>query len=88
MRAAATGSSGPRSRMIDREVAAVDQLHDDERVARLHAVVEDVDHVGMAERGGGLRLLAEARHEAGSRPYSERSTLTATSRPSCASWAR
>ena len=28
-----------------------------------HAVVEDVDHVGMAERGGRLRLLAEAGDE-------------------------
>ena len=47
------------------EVAAVDQLHDDERVARVHAVVEDVDDVRMVQRGGGLRLLAEARHEGG-----------------------
>ena len=45
------------------EIAAVDQLHDDERVARFHAVVEDVDHVGVAERRGRLCLLAEARHE-------------------------
>ena len=54
-----------RAALLDHgaEVAAVDQLHDDERVARLHAVVEDVDDVRMAQRGGRLRLLAEAGDE-------------------------
>ena len=45
------------------QVAAVDELHDDERVAGFHAVVENVDHVGVVERRGRLRLLTEARHE-------------------------
>ena len=46
-----------------REVAAVDQLHDDERVTALHAEIEDVDHVGVIQDSGRLRLLAEPRHE-------------------------
>ncbi len=47
------------------EVTAVDQLHDDERVARLHAVVEDIDHVGVIERRGRLGLLPETSDERG-----------------------
>ncbi len=54
-----------RATLLDHagQVAAVDELHDDEWVARLHAVVEDVDHVGVTECRCRLRLLAEARHE-------------------------
>ena len=50
------------------QFATVDQLHDDERVALLHAVVVDVDHVGVAERRSRLSLLPEARHEGGVSP--------------------
>ena len=48
-----------------REVLAVDQLHDDVRAARVLAVVVDRDDVRVAQRGGGLGLLAEARREVG-----------------------
>ena len=45
------------------QVAAVDQLHDDEGVAALHPVVEDIDHIRVIELRRGLGLLPEARHE-------------------------
>ena len=47
------------------EVLAVDVLHDDERPRRVLAVVVDRDDVGMTQRRGVLRLLAEARREVG-----------------------
>ena len=45
------------------QIAAGDQLHDDEGPGRIRAVVEDLDDVRMVQRGGGLRLVAEARQE-------------------------
>ena len=48
-----------------RQVATVDELHDDEGVAGLHAEVEYAHHVRMGKRGRSLRFLAEARHEGG-----------------------
>ena len=48
-----------------RQVLAVDELHDDERTARIGAVVVDRDDIRVAERRGRLGLLAEARGEVG-----------------------
>ena len=59
------GGLGRRQRAVppqDRgEVLAVDELHDDVRPRRVLAVVVDGDDVGVAQRRGVLRLLAEAR---------------------------
>ena len=56
------GSVAPQDR---RQVLAVHVLHDDERAARVLAVVVDRDDVGVAQRGGVLGLLAKARTEIG-----------------------
>src|SRR4029079_18653847 len=48
-----------------RQVLAVDQLHDDVRAAGVLAVVVHRDDVRVAQRGGCLGLLAEARREVG-----------------------
>ena len=45
------------------QVLPVDELHDDERAVLVLAEVVDGHDVGMVERGGGERLLAEARAE-------------------------
>ena len=45
------------------QIAAVDQLHDDEGVAALHPVIEDIDHIRVVELRRGLGFLPEARHE-------------------------
>ncbi len=42
------------------EILAVEQLHHDERLIAVDAVIEDLDDVGAAELGGGRRLATEA----------------------------
>ena len=70
------GDAGPDPRDLARrqraapaqdrgEVLPVDQLHDDVRAAGVLAEVVDRDDVGVAERGGRLGLLPEARREVG-----------------------
>ena len=45
------------------EALALDQLHDQERVAVLVADVVDGDEIGVAQRRGRPRLLLEAREQ-------------------------
>ena len=65
IRATWRGGSVPAPAQDRRQVLAVDELHDDERPARVLAVVVDGDDVRVVERGGGLGLLAETRGEVG-----------------------
>ena len=68
---------------------ALEQLRDDVRRLALDVHVVDRDHVGMAERRSGPRLLLEAAQPIGCGwPPPCGSTLMATSRPSRASRAR
>ena len=89
IRAAWRGGSGPDAADDRREILAVDQLHDDERPGGVLAVVVHRDDVGVVQRG---RVLAppggSATPKSGSRPYSGRRSLTATSRSSWLSCAR
>ena len=65
MRATWRGGSVPlRRRIVARSSPSI-ELHDDVRAARVLAVVVDGDDVRVAQRGGGLGLLAEARREVG-----------------------
>src|SRR4029079_3638747 len=48
-----------------RESPALDVLHDDVVDVAVRARIEDADDVGVVERGGGLRLAAEALDERG-----------------------
>ena len=45
------------------QVCTVDELHDEEPLARDHALIKDRDYAGMNDACGGACLTAEARNE-------------------------